>query len=246
MDTEEMRNAVHRAAVLTVSEIFGPTLQGEGRSQGMHTMFLRLGLCNLDCKWCDTPYTWDWQGKNGTAYSKEEQLKRMSVADILDALDSDSPRVVITGGEPMVQQASLVPLIKELHRQDRYVEIETNGTLMPSGEYADLGALFNVSPKLSNSGVPRNKAINLPALAEYYFLGASFKFVVESDDCIREVISIARDANIPHRRIWLMPQGTTSTVMLEQLPWLFDRCAELGFNLSARLHVLAHNDKRGI
>ena len=51
---------------LTVSEIFGPTFQGEGPFTGRAAVFLRLGRCNLDCKWCDTPYTWDWKGKNGT------------------------------------------------------------------------------------------------------------------------------------------------------------------------------------
>ena len=41
---------------MKVNEIFGPTIQGEGRSAGMPTMFVRLSGCNLACIWCDTPY----------------------------------------------------------------------------------------------------------------------------------------------------------------------------------------------
>lgn len=45
---------------LVVSEVFGPTFQGEGPSLGRRAGFVRLGRCNLDCSWCDTPNTWDW------------------------------------------------------------------------------------------------------------------------------------------------------------------------------------------
>ena len=48
--------------MLAVSEIFGPTHQGEGPSTGRLCGFVRLARCNLSCLWCDTPYTWDWGG----------------------------------------------------------------------------------------------------------------------------------------------------------------------------------------
>jgi len=231
---------------LTISEVFGPTLQGEGKSQGMHTMFVRLGLCNLDCAWCDTPYTWDWTGKNGNAYDKETELQRMPITQLLERMPDGVKRVVVTGGEPMVQQATLLDFVWGVMRKGYMTEIETNGTLMPSSDWADLDVQFNVSPKLANSGVARNKAINIGVLTEYKHHGATFKFVVENNDCIREVVAIAHEARIAPNDIWLMPQGRTSTDILAQLPWLFDKCSQHGFNLSARLHVLAHNDKRGI
>src|SRR4029450_7825218 len=55
------RLTADRAPELVVSEVFGPTFQGEGPSVGRRAGFVRLGRCNLDCSWCDTPYTWDWE-----------------------------------------------------------------------------------------------------------------------------------------------------------------------------------------
>jgi hypothetical protein len=46
-------------ATLPVSEVFGPTFQGEGALRGAGASFIRLGGCNLTCRDCDTPYTWD-------------------------------------------------------------------------------------------------------------------------------------------------------------------------------------------
>ena len=246
MQIKNVSLELQQEATLSISEVFGPTLQGEGKSQGMHTMFVRLGLCNLDCAWCDTPYTWDWTGKNGTKYNKAQELQRMSIAQLVERMPNGVKRVVVTGGEPMVQQATLVYFVWAAMRKGYTTEVETNGTLMPSFEWADLDVQFNVSPKLANSGVARNKAINIGVLTEYKHHGATFKFVVENNDCIREVIAIAHEVGIEPSNIWLMPQGRTQTDLLAQLPWLFDKCAQHGFNLSARLHVLAHNDKRGI
>ena len=62
--------------VLVVSEVFGPTFQGEGPSSGQRAMFVRLGRCNLDCAFCDTAYTWDW-----TRYDPDAELRRRSVDD---------------------------------------------------------------------------------------------------------------------------------------------------------------------
>ena len=67
-------------ASLAVSEIFGPTLQGEGPSSGRRAMFLRLAGCNLSCSWCDTAYTWDW-----SRYDKKAEVTMMQVDNGLPA-----------------------------------------------------------------------------------------------------------------------------------------------------------------
>ncbi len=229
---------------LTVSEVFGITLQGEGKSQGLPCMFIRLGLCNLDCGWCDTPYTWDWTGKNGLAYNKQEQLQRMTIGHLLSLMPTTCDRVVITGGEPMVQQNKLSALVSALTVIGYTAEVETNGTIAVDPSFPSVQ--FNVSPKLSNSGVPYGKAVNIVALQSYAVRKASFKFVVENDKCVQEVSDLVALLGVSRSSVWLMPQGKTRTQIVGKLGWLFDVCSQQGYNLSARLHVLAHNDKRGI
>src|SRR3954471_17481940 len=106
---------------LLVSEIFGLTIQGEGRSVGVPCAFLRLGGCNLHCTWCDTPYTWVFDDRHTVLhgahkrYDPVEELQRLSVEDVINQLRHVQPDeyglVVISGGEPMLQQDVLADLI---------------------------------------------------------------------------------------------------------------------------------------
>lgn len=244
-------------AVLSVSEIFGPTVQGEGRSQGRAVVFLRLGLCNLDCSWCDTPYTWDWTGKNGVAYDKETQLRKWSLAQVEMQLRSmmgaDCTRLVISGGEPMLHQRRLVQLIERLGNDGIAVEIETNGTVMPNESMIDLctsGVLsWNCSPKLSNSGIDYATRIDNEVLSVLANLATDFKFVIASDDDVHEVDALYADVlnfAVEPERMYLMPEGTETNTILGRLPWVMERAALRGWSVSPRLHVLAYGNKRGV
>lgn len=116
---------------LVVNEIFGPTVQGEGRSLGRRCAFLRLGGCNLSCSWCDTPYTWDWTGagESGVAHDPRKELHRRPVEEVVaELLGFDTELIVISGGEPLGQQERLIPLVAALTARGKEIEIETNGT----------------------------------------------------------------------------------------------------------------------
>jgi organic radical activating enzyme len=239
-------------STLLVSEVFGPTLQGEGPTAGQPCVFVRLGLCNLDCVWCDTPFTWDWTGKNGTAYDKNAELRRMYVGEIVANVntlthDTGVRRVVISGGEPFVHARKLDELIEALVAAGYVIEIETNGTLEPSavvGSMAKLGHVqINCSPKLAHSGIDHDVRIRHGALAQLAECGAWFKFVVASESDVAEVMALNDEGLSP---IMLMPEGRTADEIAERWPWVFDIAARLGWAASTRLHVLAHNDKRGI
>jgi len=92
--------------VLTVNEVFGPTFQGEGPFAGQNAMFVRLFGCSLRCRWCDTAWTWD-----AARFELAAEQHPMSVPGILDQLRPHRPGlVVITGGEPLLQQQALVTL----------------------------------------------------------------------------------------------------------------------------------------
>lgn len=232
---------------LVVSEIFGITLQGEGRNQGKPCSFIRLGLCNLDCRWCDTPFTWDWTGKNGYAYSKAIETRKMALSEIADALPKECKRIVISGGEPMLQQKTLLNLVSLLGEQNYFCEIETNGTLTPLDDWQRFTTTqFNVSPKLAHSGVSAEKAIKIDALKEYDRLDSSFKFVVKDAQDLTEIDRIVDAVGIDSNKIWLMPEGRSSADIIASIKWVFDECAKRGWNLTPRFQVLAHNDKRKI
>ena len=239
---------------LFVSEIFGPTIQGEGASQGRSVVFLRLGLCNLDCKWCDTPFTWDWTGKNGVAYDKLVELKRRTTTDIVNELVDKCAgvinRVVISGGEPMIQQNRLTLVIRALWAHGITCEIETNASLTPSDDMIDLaneGAVtFNCSPKLSNSGVDYENRIRDNALSIYADLPSTFKFVITNPDDIHEILPIIHRHQIAPHRIYLMPEGIETDTIQQQLANTMMIATEHGWSVSPRLHVLAYGNKRGI
>ena len=253
-DFDEMTHIMSKQPQLSWAECFGPTLQGEGKHIGEQAYFIRLGLCNLDCKWCDTPYTWDWTGKNGYKYSKAIELQRSSVSELASKVPAGCQHVVLTGGEPMLQQTALIELASLLRVRGHSVEIETNGSVKPKAvdwlriaeQHADLGVQFNVSPKLKSSGVAWDKAIDIDALLDYKHLGAIFKFVITDDFDLVQVRYLHKELALDNKSIYLMPEGRTQAEILAKLPDLFNVCAAEDFVLTPRLHVLAYNDKRGI
>src|SRR3954451_14009106 len=160
-------------AELVVSEVFGPTWQGEGPSIGRRCGFVRLGRCNLACSWCDTPYTWDWD-----RYDPAVELARRPVAELLAELDAMGvDMIVVTGGEPLLQQTHLEPLVAGAAERGWWIEIETAGTIAPRPQLAGV-ARFNVSPKLANSGNPIERRYRPDVLRAFQADGrAAFKFV---------------------------------------------------------------------
>lgn len=251
---------------LAVSEIFGPTFQGEGPSLGKQAIFLRLSGCNLACSWCDTPYTWDWTGKNGKVYDVHEETRIMTLQDVSDeirrrSLRSNDPILVITGGEPLLQQAAIAAL--EATRWFERVEIETNGTQLPSDELRARSEFhYNVSPKLHNSGnaiwepfpnnevFPNRKRIPMDiekamrTFAEMPF-ATLFKFVCQNKDDLDEVMVIRNHFNINDETIWIMPEGRTHVVIRGHATALADHVLANGWNMTTRLHVLLWGDERG-
>ena len=231
---------------LVVSEAFGPTLQGEGPSAGRLAGIIRLGLCNLECSWCDTPYTWDWQGKIGPPQDRAA-LGEWSAADWHAAVAYNVPAgwlLVVTGGEPLLQAPVLGPLVADTVAAGYEVEVETNGTYPPPAGWPEL-VRYNVSPKLAHAGTTRQSWV--PAvLAKWTAVPtAAFKFVVRGTADVEHVADLARQYRLPLDRCWVMPEGTRSRDQLERLPTVANAAVAAGMNVSQRLHVLAWGDERG-
>jgi 7-carboxy-7-deazaguanine synthase len=234
---------------LAVSEIFGPTFQGEGPSLGKRCIFLRLSGCNLKCVWCDTPYTWDWEGLNGVVYNAREQTHMMSIREInmaMGALDRDA-MWVISGGEPMLQSKALRELLRGYGGE---VEIETNGTVDPRALFegvaedrpGSVDLIFNVSPKLLHSG---NGPTDERWLPIYRVFGGRFKFVCQNVQDLDEVAGIVERNKIPEWQVYIMPEGRQAGSIERTARELADEVLRRRWNMTTRLHVQLWGDKRG-
>jgi 7-carboxy-7-deazaguanine synthase len=222
---------------LVVSEVFGPTWQGEGPSVGQRAGFVRLGRCNLDCGWCDTAYTWDW-----SRFDPAEELHHLSVDTILEQLDGMAiDFVVITGGEPLLQQRHLVPLLQAIRARGWRIEIETSGTIPPTTETVELVDRFNVSPKLANSGVSIDRRRKPDVLRTFHDTGkAVFKFVVCEPGDLDEIAELGVEP------VYVMPEGTDADTITARMQRLAEPVLARGWNLTPRLHVLLWGDRRGV
>jgi 7-carboxy-7-deazaguanine synthase len=240
-------------------EIFH-TIQGEGVSVGAPAVFIRASRCNLHCHWCDTDHTWNfvktpWPHEKDavpgyTKHQKSDVTFEISPAAAAERiLAYDCPRTVITGGEPLLQQDEFLEMIREIRasQPDHVFEVETNGTRLPSPEFHDAIHQFNVSPKLSNAGMPEALRIHPETLA---FFTASpkawFKFVVAQASDLAEAESLCAAHRIPRHRVLLMPEGRTCAELDQHAAWLAESCRDLGFRFSDRLHIRLWGDKRGV
>jgi organic radical activating enzyme len=219
------------------------SIQGEGVNTGKPAIFLRLGLCNLACTWCDTKYTWDWG-----QYDPEEQIKEMSPEEVEREILRYSCRyLVVTGGEPMIQQRQLIPLLERLKNKEFDIEIETNGTIVPAAGLVNLIDHWSVSPKLGNSG---NSLSSREVPEAYEFFGAlsssHFKYVIENHDDFVEVQSIIPKYNLAAERIILMPEAPNREVLLQRSRWLVELCKAQGYLFSTRLQILLWGNRRAV
>ena len=237
---------------LLVSEIFGHTIQGEGSSCGVQATFLRLGGCNQHCIWCDTPYTWDWTGKNGMTYDQKKELRWMTFDEIADRLlacsVSPSTMLVVTGGEPLLQTRGLLFFLAGLALHEYFplrIEIETAGTIW-SDCFSSL-VHFNVSPKLENSGNPLSLRYH-PKVLEQFVKSqhAIFKFVVCSVDDLLEVDQIVADLSIPKNLVWIMPEAKTDDILTGRFSEISETVIDRGYNLSPRFQVELWGNRRGV
>jgi 7-carboxy-7-deazaguanine synthase len=225
-------------------EIFA-TVQGEGSTAGVPSVFVRLADCNLRCDWCDTKYTWDWQ-----RHDRRTETVELSVDDIaeraLNAAGDGVRTAVFTGGEPLLQQDELVSLAARLRERGFRIEVETNGTVAPTETMAASVDQWNVSPKLASSG-NAERARHRPNVLQWFAAqpNVQLKFVMMSDADVTEVTELVELLGVPRARVTLTPEGVDATTLAERSRWLADRCRVHGYRLGTRLHVFLWGAERG-
>jgi len=125
---------------MQITEIY-KSIQGESTHAGLPCVFVRLTGCNLRCSWCDSEYT--FTGGH-----------RMSMEEVLEEVEQLSPGglVEITGGEPMLQEKDVVPLMQHLLDDGYTVLLETSGERLLAHVPRAVHKIVDV--KCPNSGEP--------------------------------------------------------------------------------------------
>ncbi len=210
---------------LRITEIFY-SLQGETRTAGLPTVFVRLTGCPLRCNYCDTAY----------AFSGGEI---QSLDAILDQVARYRPRYVcVTGGEPLAQP-NCIPLLERLCHAGYEVSLETSGALDISATDRRVSRILDL--KTPGSGeVARNRYENIGELT----LNDQVKFVI----CSREDYDWAVSKLIEYRL-----DGRAGEVLFSPSHRQVDARAladwivsdNLPVRLQLQLHKILWNDEPG-
>ena len=254
--------------MLEVNEIFGPTIQGEGKLVGNLSIFIRFGKCNFKCVGfnveyetpsgvkkcaCDSYYAVDMEFKNSWK-SYENYLDIVNEVDKLLENCNYKNRVdiVITGGEPLLywNNQEFQNLIKHYINKNHKLTIETNASLnIDFKEDYQKKIIFSMSVKLSNSLEPLKKRVNKSTLTKILenTKESYLKFVIGNDfleNAIVEIEDILK--NIPQCEVYLMPLGDSSEAIDINSEKVVNLAIKYGFKYSDRLHIRIWNNKRGV
>jgi organic radical activating enzyme len=247
---------------IAVSEYFY-SLQGEGRTMGIPAIFLRLTGCNLMCggygvekdgilrdgaSWvCDTIAVWI----KGTTYSFEELVDLLNQKINFIQRLNEGVHLVITGGEPLLQQNRIVSFLEYLERNyacKPILEIETNATIVPSVELDSMVHYWNTSPKLKNSGMPEKERIKAEALSFFYENSKTmFKFVISEFADWEEIKTDFIDTVLVKKeQIVLMPAADSLENLLKKNQLVAEICIQHQIRMCTRLHVEIWNQLTGV
>lgn len=251
-------------------EIFGDTIQGEG-PRLRSAIFIRSCLCPFECKGfgcvaedpngnkhigCDTIRAVNPKFKSQWKYFKDfteltkivDPLLKFSNPGIMTKKD-----IIWTGGEPLlywntkIMQDTLSYYISRGHQ----ITIETNASLdIEFFSKYQKELMFSMSVKLSNSGEPKKKRININTINKILenCPKSYLKFVINPetwDNDYKEISEILKQIPI-YAEVYLMPMGETRELQIKNIPFVFEKCAELGFSFSPRAHILAFDNREGI
>jgi len=247
---------------IAVSEYFY-SLQGEGRTTGIPAIFLRLTGCNLMCggkgvekdgimrdgaTWiCDTIDVW----MQGTTLSFPDLVAKLNETTNFVARLKTGVHLVITGGEPLLQQERIVSFLEYLettYALRPIIEIETNATILPLPALDARVHYWNTSPKLSNSGMFKNQRIDASIL-QWFSKNPNtmFKFVVTTRKDFIEIQQELIETNwVDSSKIVLMPGADSIEQLLERNQLVAEICIEHQLRMCTRLHVEIWNKLTGV
>lgn len=226
---------------LYISEKFY-SIQGEGRTTGYPSIFLRLSGCNILCQsstWiCDTIEVW----KKGIPTNFEDVFSEEEIK-----LLRNEVHLVVTGGEPLMHQKRLSEFLnwfKAEYGFKPYIEVETNGTIEPIKDLVFDVNQWNVSPKLKTSGVSYDERFKPETLLKFNKLNSSFKFVVSCEEDVLEIFNNYRD--LKKNKIYLMPAGDNQELLNKTRLIVIELCKKYILKFTDRIHIVAWDKKTGV
>lgn len=228
---------------ILISEIFGPTIQGEGALVGKPTVFVRTGGCDFRCEWCDTLYAVLPEYKSEWTPMSALQI----VAEVLRLSGGAPILVTISGGNPALHDLSE---LLELGREKGLTfALETQGS--KAKEWFGKLDYLTLSPKGPSSKMETDWAALEACIASAGVLTQTgLKIVVfdEADYAFAREVK-ARFSDLPFYLQVGTDAAADATLIREKTEWLLARVARDGwFNATIlpQVHVLLWGNKRGV
>jgi len=227
------------------------TLEGEGEYVGYPSVFMRLSMCNLTCKGfasSDSPHGCDsfvsWSVKNRMTF---DEVFEYMAQNSYNCHLKDGAIWKITGGEPLIQQKTLLELVDQFIFRFGFVpriDFETNATIIPDHQWVDWKATFTTSPKLSNNGDPIEKRYKPEVLKWHVKHNSGFKFVINNENDFNEVLEkyiLEPNIKVPRERVWLMPCCGSREEHIEKASVIAELCKKHKLKFSPRLQLVIWN-----
>ena len=251
----------HYDKVLPILEVYR-CIQSEGSRFGRPTIAVRTTGCTHRCYfgeggWCDSWYT-----------SIHPEKGTFTFNDIIKIYD-ENPHVkemMLTGGSPTMHPALVNELTHFAHERDIIITIETEGSHFVETDYPI--NLLSISPKFSNSipvvgavtpggvtvdqkfvNIHNRKRMNTEAIKQMIDFHSDYHFKPVWDgtqENLNEIEDYRIHLNIPKDKTYIMPAGDTRETLIEMYPKVFEICAEHGYNMTGRDHIIAFNTERGV
>jgi 7-carboxy-7-deazaguanine synthase len=239
-------------------------VQSEGSRFGRPTIAVRTTGCTHRCffgegGWCDSWYT-----------SIHPEKGRFTFNDIIKIYD-ENPHIkemMLTGGSPSMHPALVNELTHFAHERDILITIETEGSHFIATDYP-LG-LISLSPKFSNSvpvlgvATPQGAIVDQKMIDQHNKHRLKFDTIkqmiehhtdyhykpvvnpIEMPEIWDQVEAFRIALDIPKDKTYIMPPGDTREELIRVYPMIFEFCAEHGYNMTGRDHIIAYDQRREV
>lgn len=261
MTTSHSKRITDYNKTLPIVELYR-CVQSEGSRFGRPTIAVRTTGCTHRCYfgeggWCDSWYT-----------SIHPEKGTFTFNDIIKIYD-ENPHItemMLTGGSPTMHPALVNELTHFAHERNIVITIETEGSHYIETDYP-IG-LVSLSPKFANSVPVVGVATPQGTITDEKMVKQHNKFRLNHDaidfmltyhadyhykpvwdgttENLHEIELFRIQHNIPKSKTYIMPAGDTREELIRMYPIVFEMCAEMGYNMTGRDHIIAYDTKRGV